>query len=306
MTGRTVLITGVAGFLGRYTAREFLRAGWQVAGVDDVSPEHAPDHVEFHRLRLPSPALDPLLTKVAPAACIHAAGRASVAFSLRDPASDFRDGVVVTFELLDALRRCAPGCRVALLSSAAVYGDPASLPVRETDPIAPLSPYGYHKRQCELLVEEFARLYALPSLGVRIFSAYGPGLRRQVVWDICERALTTGRLVLRGTGSESRDFVHAVDIARALVHLVERAPADGEIYNLASGSETTIREVATLLLTHLNLDLQPEFDGQRTPGDPIHWRADLTRLAALGFSPAITLEEGLSEVAACASAELAR
>lgn len=305
MTGRTVLITGIAGFLGRYTAREFARAGWHVVGVDDVAPDQAPPGVEFHRLRLPSAALDPLLTKVAPAACIHAAGRASVASSLRDPASDFRDGVVLTFELLDALRRCAPRCRVALLSSAAVYGDPSSLPVRETDPIAPLSPYGYHKRQCELLLEEFARLYALPSVAVRIFSAYGPGLRRQVVWDICERALTTGRLVLHGTGSESRDFVHALDIARGLVHLVEHAPASAEIYNLASGTQTTIREVATVLLAHLHLNLQPEFDGQRTPGDPVHWRADLSRLTALGFSPEITLEEGLREVAASSSAELA-
>jgi UDP-glucose 4-epimerase len=304
MTSRTVLITGVAGFLGRYTAREFLRAGWQVVGLDDVSPECAPEKIEFHRLRLPSAALDALLTRVAPAACVHAAGRASVAASLEDPGSDFRDGVVVTFELLDALRRCAPHCRVALLSSAAVYGDPASLPVRETDPVAPLSPYGYHKRQSELLLEEFARLYTVPSFAVRIFSAYGPGLRRQVVWDICERALTTGRLVLHGTGGESRDFVHAADIARGLLHLVQHAPARGEIYNLASGTEATIREVATLLLAHLGLELKPEFDGQRTPGDPVHWRADLGRLHAVGFSPAITREDGLGEVAAWALAEL--
>ena len=304
MNSRTVLITGVAGFLGRYTAREFLRAGWQVVGLDDIGPEGAPEKIEFHRLRLPSPALDSLIRKVAPGCCIHAAGRASVAASLQEPASDFRDGVVVTFELLDALRRCAPHCRMALLSSAAVYGDPASLPVRETDPVAPLSPYGYHKRQCELLLEEFARLYALPSFAVRIFSAYGPGLRRQVVWDICERALTTGRLVLHGTGSESRDFVHAGDIARGLAHLMEHAPAHGEIYNLASGTETTIREVATTLLAHLDLALQPEFNGQRTPGDPVHWRADLTRLKALGFSPTITLDHGLRDVAAWSSAEL--
>ena len=304
MTGRTVLITGVAGFLGRHAAREFLRAGWPVAGIDDIPPEGAPEGVEFHRLRLPSAALDARITQIGPAACIHAAGRASVANSLLDPGADFRDGVAVTFELLDALRRCAPNCRVALLSSAAVYGDPASLPVRETDAIAPLSPYGYHKRQCELLIEEFARLYGLPSFAVRIFSAYGPGLRRQVIWDICERVLTTGRLVLHGTGAESRDFVHAADIARALLHLVQEAPARGEVYNLASGTETTIREAARLLLAHLHPSLEPEFDGQRTPGDPVHWRADLGRVRSLGFTPAISLEQGLSEVAAWSRAEL--
>lgn len=305
MSGRTLLVTGVAGFLGRYIAREFAQAGWRVLGIDAVLPEKVPRGIEFHLMRLPSDELDALLTQAAPAACIHAAGRASVASSLQDPAPDFRDGVVLTFALLDALRRCAPRCRMVLLSSAAVYGDPASLPVRETDTIAPLSPYGYHKRQCELLLEEFSRLYALPALAVRIFSAYGPGLRRQVVWDICERALTTGRIVLRGTGAESRDFVHASDIARAIARLVEHAPAAGEAYNLASGTETTICELATRLAADLGLDVQPEFDGQRTAGDPLHWRADLTRLQALGFSPAVPLEEGLRDVAAWASAALA-
>src|SRR5438552_189686 len=79
-----------------------------------------------------------------------------------------------------------------------------------------LSPYGYHKRQAELICEEFSRVYALPTAVARIFSAYGPGLRRQVVWDICEKALATGKLELRGTGAESRDFIHAADIARGL------------------------------------------------------------------------------------------
>ena len=88
MTGDTVLITGVAGFLGRYIAREFLRAGWQVVGLDDVPPECAPEGTEFHRIRLPSAALDELITKIAPAACVHAAGRASVATSCR-PGIDF-------------------------------------------------------------------------------------------------------------------------------------------------------------------------------------------------------------------------
>jgi len=301
---RTVIITGVAGFLGRYIAREFLRAGWRVLGLDDVAPENAPHGIDFVRLRLPSPALDQLLLDARPAACIHAAGRASVALSLQDPGADFRDGVVLTFHLLDALRRCAPRCRFVFLSSAAVYGNPSALPVAETHPTVPLSPYGFHKRQCELLIEEFYRVYALPALAVRIFSAFGPGLRRQVVWDICERALVTRSLLLHGTGAESRDFVHAGDVARALTHLVEHAAGEAEIYNLGSGIETTVRDLATRLMAMLRLPVVPEFDGQQTPGDPLHWRADITRLRALGFTPEMALEDGLRDVAAWSSAEL--
>jgi UDP-glucose 4-epimerase len=302
---KTALITGVAGFLGRYAAREFQRDGWRVVGLDDVPPENAPRGVEFQRMHLPAPELATLLANTTPDVCIHAAGRASVAFSLSEPAADFRDGVMLTFELLDALRRHAPRCRFILLSSAAVYGNPATLPILETHATQPLSPYGWHKRQSELVVEEFARIYAQPALAVRIFSAYGPGLRRQVVWDICERTLATGRLTLRGTGEESRDFIHGADVARALVLLAERAPAEGEIYNLAAGRETTIRELATSLLSHLGSTSQPEFDGQATPGDPRNWRADITRLARLGYVPATTLEDGLRSVAAWCLAEMA-
>ena len=301
---RTVLIVGVAGFLGRYAAREFARSGWRVVGIDDVPPENAPPEILYRRLHLPAPSFEELLAADPPNACIHAAGRASVSLSMTDPGADFHDGVVLTFSVLEALRRHVPACRFVLLSSAAVYGNPPSLPVHETHPIAPLSPYGYHKRQCELLIEEFARLYAQPTLGVRIFSAYGPGLRRQVVWDICSRALGTERLLLRGSGDESRDFIHAADVARALVLLVECAPAEGEIYNLATGRETTIRELAEILLAHLGVAMTAEFDGSSAPGDPRNWRADIARLQTLGFCPTVSLEDGLRSSAVWTLAEL--
>ena len=110
---------------------------------------------------------------------------------------------------------------------------------------------------------------------------------------------------LRGTGDESRDFIHAADVARALVLLATRAPAEGEIYNVATGRETTIRELTTTLLLRLGFTSTPEFDGQSTPGDPRNWRADISRLTALGFTPATTLEDGLRSVAAWCLAELA-
>jgi UDP-glucose 4-epimerase len=304
---RTVFITGIAGFLGRHIARHFAQIGWRVAGVDALAPENVQlgPVVRYTRLQLPSSDLGPLLRELAPDACIHCAGRASVPLSMEDPAADFHGNTVLTFELLDALRRCAPRCRFILLSSAAVYGNPASLPVAESQSLAPLSPYGFHKRQCELLCQEFTATYAIPSLAVRIFSAYGPGLRRQIVWEICERLLTTATLALRGTGRESRDFIHATDIARALAVLAEKAPAEGEIYNVSTGRETTIRELAGLASNALDLRVDAHFDGTIRPGDPLNWRGDITKLSALGFTPAIPLEQGLAQVAHWARAELA-
>jgi UDP-glucose 4-epimerase len=130
-------------------------------------------------------------------------------------------------------------------------------------------------------------------------------LRRQVIWDICERILTTGTLTLGGTGEETRDFIHAADVAGALVLLAERAPATGEIYNLATGRETAIAELAKLLATALGRKVSPTFDGRSRPGDPRNWRADISKLQALGYRPALSLESGLAQIAQWASAELA-
>jgi UDP-glucose 4-epimerase len=304
---KTVVITGVAGFLGGHVARHFAQNGWSVVGVDVVAPENARigTQCRYVQLSLPSPELSELLKEIQPHTCVHCAGRASVGLSIEDPAADFRGNTVLTFELLDALRRTAPHCRFLLLSSAAVYGNPQRLPVGEDQPVAPLSPYGFHKRQAELLVQEFAKVYGQPGLSVRIFSAYGPGLRRQVIWDICERILSTGALTLGGTGEETRDFVHAADVAGALALLADRAPAEGEIYNLATGRETSIAELADMLATALKRKVRATFDGRSRPGDPRNWRADVSKLRALGFQPALSLEDGLAQIAQWASAELA-
>lgn len=301
---RTLLLLGAAGFLGRACAREFLHRGWKVVGADAVPAQNAPAGIDYEQITLPSPALAELIAQVQPAACVHAAGRASVALSMEDPGRDFHDGAVVTFELLDALRRFAPACRAALLSSAAVYGDPVSLPISEEAVPAPLSPYGYHKLQCELIGEEFARVFGLPVASARIFSAYGVGLRRQVVWDICEKAILQGGVRLRGTGQESRDFVHAIDVAGGLAAMVEKAPMQGERYNLASGVETTIATLAERVLALLGFTAPPEFGAQENRGDPKNWRAEIGRLRALGFQPRVSLEEGLRGVTTWARAEL--
>ncbi len=295
----TVLVTGALGFLGRAICRFFAEQGWRVVGVDLLpAPEELPEGLTaYHAMALPSAAFENIVAEYQPRVCVHGAGCASVGLSMNDPAADYRGNTALVFEVLNVLRRNAADCRFLLLSSAAVYGNPASLPVTEAHPVRPLSPYGYHKRQAELLCEEFTAIYGVPSAATRIFSAYGPGLRRQVVWDICERVLTTGKLKLHGTGAESRDFIHAADIARGLYCVATKAPCGGEVYNLATGCELTIAELAARLLSALDCAVLPEFDGAATPGNPLNWRADISRLAALGFQPAISLEDGLGEVA---------
>lgn len=303
---KTVLITGVAGFLGRYVARHFSEQSWSVIGIDNSFPENAPLAYlsAYHQLQLPDTTFNRLLPDCSPDVCVHCAGRASVGLSITEPASDFYTNTVLTFEVLNALRLSAPNCRFIFLSSAAVYGNPHSLPVSETQPPAPLSPYGFHKWQCEQLCQEFTQIYGLPTASLRIFSAYGPGLRRQVVWDICQKAITQETVPLKGTGKESRDFVHALDIARAIMVVAICAPMEGEVYNLGSGREVTIQELANLVLEALAHRGNSQFDGIIPTGTPLNWRADVSKLKELGFTPSVSLEEDVRTFVNWCSAEL--
>lgn len=302
----TLLITGVAGFIGRYVARYFSERGWSVIGIDNSPPENAPlaNLSTYYRLQLPTSELSSILQKLPLYACIHCAGRASVGLSLSDPSSDFYASTALTFEILNALRLSAPQCRFVFLSSAAVYGNPHSLPISEKQPPAPLSPYGFHKWQCEQLCWEFAKVYQLNTTSLRIFSAYGPGLRRQVIWDICQKAIAQNTLILQGTGRESRDFIHAIDIANALSIVIDKAPMQGEVYNLGTGREVAIAQLTNLVLQALDLDISPQFNGIVPSGNPSNWQADISKLEQLGFFPTVPLERGIKTFANWCRAEL--
>lgn len=302
-----ILVTGVTGFIGRWVARYFTSLGYQVVGIGTAPPENAPlaSLHAYYSLRLPDDQLQEILHRHQPQICLHCAGRASVGLSFENPRTDFYQNTAIVFETLNHLRQVNPQCRFVFLSSAAVYGNPAALPIREQESQPnPLSPYGFHKLQGEQITTEFSRIYGMPTASVRIFSAYGPGLRRQVLWDICYKVLIDKSLHLQGTGAESRDFIHVADVARALALVAENAPLEGEVYNLAAGQEITIRSLADLTLTALQRSVEVVFDSQVALGNPVNWRADIAKIQALGFTPQISLETGVQAFADWCKADL--
>ncbi|MGA7932345.1 MAG: NAD-dependent epimerase/dehydratase family protein [Kovacikia sp.] len=303
---KTVLITGVAGFIGRYVARQFAEEGWNVIGLGTRPGENAPMQSLslYQQLRLPSDHLADLVQQIQPHVCIHCAARASVNLSVTEPDQDFSASVDVTFNLVNTLRLYAPQCRLIYLSSAAVYGNPKTLPISESQTPQPISPYGFHRLMSEQICAEFSKIYGLPTSIVRIFSAYGPGLRRQVLWDMCHKALTQPILKLQGTGTESRDFIHVRDIGKAIYVLAKHGPCQAEVYNLASGVETTIKELSNLVLEHLERNIAIEFDGVIRAGDPLNWKADITNIKQFGFTPEVSLQRGISVYAQWCRAEV--
>lgn len=290
-----LLITGVGGFLGAALAKQAHELGHEVCGLDRAVQDPVVHSLLTGLVEKPvtlQAALE-AIERFAPDACVHFAGRASVPESVLDPLGDFEAATLPTVAMLEAIRRGAPRCRFILASSAAVYGAPEMLPIAESQATKPVSPYGVHKLICESLCREFHEFYGLETASVRIFSAYGEGLRRQVVWDICERIALGGALTLQGVPEASRDFIHASDVASGILLVIENGRLKAETYNLASGEETRVGELAERLCVARGVQLPINFDGNIPAGTPVRWQANLTKIRALGFSPRVSLDEGL-------------
>lgn len=302
----SILITGVAGFLGRTLARDYFEKGWEVIGVDVVSPENSPAPFlkTYLCASLPNASFIQLLKDTEPSACIHCAGRATVGGSIIQPFEDFLEGPQLTFYVLDCLHQFVPGCKFLLLSSAAVYGNPVKIPIDEGLEPSPISPYGFHKWQSEIICREFNQVYGIPTASVRIFSAYGPGLRRQVVYDICRKIIFEKVVRLHGTGWESRDFIFVSDVARGLESVITNGELIGEVYNLSSGMHTTIRDLVQLIQTKIGITREVCFNGVNPEGNPLDWQADISKIQKLGFFPQVALDNGIETTALWCKSEL--
>lgn len=294
-----VLITGASGFIGGWLARRFADDGATVAGVDirAAAPAHParPTFAAFDRIDVAEPeAFAGVLRRRAPSLIIHAAGPASVEASLRDPLGDLKAQIAPLAAVLDTMRRLSSRARLLLISSAAVYGDPTRLPVHESDPRAPVSPYGWHKLMLETMVEEFAQAYGLATCRARIFSTFGPGLRQLAVWDIAARAMK-GDLSVRGTGEEGRDYLYIEDVAQAVARICVAGPFDNGVVNVAGGESIPILDLASRIHARINGACATiATAGRSERGKPALWRADVTRLRTLGFAPRYSLDDGLA------------
>lgn len=300
------MVTGAGGFLGSHIADHFEAQRHDVTAVGRFSLEHSGARQRCRNIvgmTLPDRRFVDAVRACQPDVLVHCAGTASVPESVARPYTDFQRTVDVCAFVLETLRTEAPGCHFVLLSSAAVYGNPEALPIGEATPTKPVSPYGYHKMLCELLAREAAELHGIRTATVRIFSAYGPRQRKQVVFDLFEKFCRPGDepVQILGTGEETRDFIHAADVASAIDAIVQ-AGATG-LFNVASGHETSISLLAHVIRDTLGSHKEIDFTGNRRAGDPLQWRADVGRLQALGAKPALSLTEGLKDFAAWFSAD---
>ncbi|MZP43111.1 NAD-dependent epimerase/dehydratase family protein [Heliobacterium gestii] len=287
------MVTGANGFLGSFFCNYFSEQGHAVLALSRKFSDTSPCVWERCEMTLPDSRFVERVCSFRPTVLIHCAGTSSVAVSYEAPYEDFLNSPSTCAFVLETLRTAADHCFFVLVSSASVYGNPPQLPVAELAPVAPLSPYGYHKWMSEKVVEEYSRCYGIRGLTLRVFSAYGEGLRKQVVFDLCRKLLTPGVDVVEvfGTGEESRDFIHVADIALAIDTLLTHGETG--VFNIASGSEVPIRTLVTLIKRCLQVEKPVCFTGSVRVGDPMRWQADISKISRLGFQPTIMLEQGI-------------
>lgn len=227
--------------------------------------------------------------------CINVSGSASVPDSILNPTRDYFLNTSNVFKILEGIRKYNSNCKFINLSSAAVYGNPKELPIKETHSVTPLSPYGWHKYQSEILCTEFNQVYNLKTCSLRIFSAYGPGLKKQLFWDWYQKTLNSNTLTVYGTGNESRDFIYISDLIAAIHCTMESDHFQGDVCNIANGTEVSIKNAIEVFHRIRNKSFSYTFNQETRKGDPINWKADISKLKSLGYQQKISFEEGLQK-----------
>jgi UDP-glucose 4-epimerase len=299
VNGLSVWITGARGFIGRHLARTLADKGHRVCGLGHglwSEPEaRGVGVVQWLNGDVRTANLQSLARQQPgpPDAVFHLAGGSSVAAAIAAPLEDFDRTVRSTAELLEWLRQESATTRLIVVSSAAVYGSVQQGLLSEESACRPCSPYGFHKLVAEHLCASYAGSYGVRATAARLFSVYGHGLKKQLLWDLCMRLSAGGNVELSGTGEELRDWTDVRDVARALALLLESSLDCVSRINIGTGIGTSVKRIAELVCGAWPNATPVNFNGRSRPGDPFSLVADAQRLSQLGFDWRISVEQGV-------------
>jgi len=292
---KTILVTGGYGFLGRAVTQKYKALGYRVLGIghSQWSPEEAlffgydawlEASVSLSNLSSFDEALDLV---------VHCAGNSSVSRSLTHPLQDFSLNVLATAELLEYLRITESKAMLIYPSSAGVYGACDDLQIRESDDLNPISPYGYHKKMIEDMLEMYSKVYKIKVAIIRFFSIYGPGLKKQLLWDASTKLLKANKeVIFWGTGEETRDWIY-IDDAVELISQLSNNTKPFRLVNGGAGNRITVKFVLEALRNALGVDIKIKFNGEVRSGDPRFYHADISKLNEIGIQPKVTFNDGI-------------
>lgn len=290
-----LLVTGSSGQIGSYVVDLARTRGLAVEGLD-LRPSRWTTHVGD--ICDASACARALAGK---RQVIHCAAQVSVPRSIEDPVGDARNNVLGSLQLLQAASQAGVQ-RFINTSSAAVYGDPVSLPLGEDSPTVPLSPYGAAKLAGEAYARVFRALHGLEAVSVRPFNVFSP---RQdpaspysgVLTKFVERIRQGRPPLVLGDGTQTRDFVHARDVAGWMIDLATQPAPPPHTVNLGSGRATTILDLARMVLALAGVADEPDLGPPRA-GDIQHSVAEVAVARSLGLAAPQPLQTGLEELLA--------
>ncbi|WP_277640126.1 NAD-dependent epimerase/dehydratase family protein [Wolinella succinogenes] len=290
---KKILITGAKGFLGSNVAKHFKSLGYETYGIGhggfsvEESKEIGLDYWKKDDVSIKSILdFDQIFDVI-----VHCGGSGSVGFSIDHPYDDFKKTVDGTLEVLEYMRVYNPNARLIYPSSPAVQGEHPDIPIKEEYIGKPASPYGYHKKIAEGLCQSYSEKYNLRVSVIRLFSVYGNGLKKQLLWDACRKIKNTkDEVVFWGTGEETRDFIHICDVLHLFNILIEK---DGRfvLINGGTGNKYTIKNIVYMIRNLMNSSVNIKFNNKKNIGNPIYYWADTQKLESYGFTSTIKLEE---------------
>ena len=317
----TVLVTGAAGFIGFHTARELLKRGDKVIGIDnlndyyDVTLKQArldilgdQDGFRFECLDIADrPAVEDLIAKYGDITrVVHLASQAGVRHSLTDPFAYTRSNVEGHLVLMETCRTLARLDHFVYASSSSVYGGNTKLPFSIQDPVeTPLSIYAATKRSMELMAHSYAHIYAMPLTGLRFFTVYGPWGRPDMAAMIFIRKILAGEPIpVFNHGDMRRDFTYIDDIVAGVLAVLDK-PAVAEngkapcrVYNIGNNQSEPLMRYISLLEEALGRKAEIDFQPLQT-GDVPETAADITETQRdFGFDPKTSIDEGLPRLVA--------
>lgn len=296
-----ILVTGGAGFIGSHLGDALLSLGKEVVVFDNLSTgseENVASGATLARGDVSNPG------QIADAArgsdlIFHLAANANGTVSVNDPRLDFETNALGTFNVLEAAVQ-AGAKKFVYISSASVYGTPQRFPMGEDHPTKPFIPYGASKLAGEICCRSFFQTYGLPLVIGRPFCVYGPRenpklalveVSRYLRWHLNGKPIQ----IVGDLDRKTRDFVHVSDVVQGLLLIAQRAPA-GEVFNLGSGEEVTMRELTDVIGSITGcpavIDAIPKIteDTYRLVGD-------ISKIRSLGYAPRVSLTEGVSQLA---------
>ena len=309
-------MTGGAGFIGSTLVDRLLAEGHEVDVVDDLSTgslanlgeaRAAGGELRFHNLDVRSPELVELMARRRPEVVFHLAAQADVRVSVERPVFDADVNILGTLQVLEGARAAATAKIVFAASGGTLYGDPdpSDLPLRESLPHRPLSPYGVSKKSAIDYLAAYRELHSLEYTALALANVYGPrqdphgeaGVVAIFAGDIVEGRRST----IFGDGSQTRDFVYVDDVVDAFSRAARKG--GGLVLNIGTGGETSVAELQRLMAECGGSDLPPKYAPPR-PGELLRSALDPGRAAIhLGWKPWTPLAGGVAAVIDHARAE---